>query len=208
MERGTLAYLGLPVLLVLGASATYAMWRESWRAVAAYVIVGLASNLTVQGFKHDVLPSADAVNPLSGHVGVASAVCLGWLAYSPRRTWGMASAAGVVMGGVSVGVILAGWHTVPQVLCTLSIVTGWVVLGSAFNGAAPDARSQRRGSLLVTGIGVAGLAVGLGAARAGSGVLAGHPLVMVALMGSMVAALTVLSVGAVLLTREVAVVCR
>lgn len=202
--RGALAYVAIPSLLILGALASYAIWQGSRRAAIVYAAVGLASNLTLQAVKHGHLPGSDELNPLSGHAGVAGAVCLGWLAFAPRRTSQDGWAAWGVTCGVSGGVILASWHAVPQVLCPLGIVTGWVVVGSNCCGVSSDGRPSARSPILVTMFGTAALGVTVGAAQIRGPNLVGHPWAAVAMAEAVVAAATVLAVGVVLLTRPAA----
>jgi hypothetical protein len=95
----------------------------------------LLSNLTVQFVKLVPLgieESSTSLNPLSGHVGVAAGVCLGWLVVAPAP-WRRRSAAGAagVLVAVSTGVMTAGWHSPFQVLCPLLMATGWAIVGSA-----------------------------------------------------------------------------
>lgn len=205
--RGGLAYLAISVLFVLGALVVYALWRTSRRRALAYAVTGLLANLTVQGVKHGVLPGGHSLNPLSGHVGIAAAVCLGWLAFSPRRARGDVWAVGAVVAGVSGGVVLASWHTVPQVLCPLGIVTGWVLLGIGVvdQGAAVAGPEESLGStwpaLLAAGVGGAGLGIVVVCVASRTTALATHPWGAVALAEVAIVAATALATGTVLLAR-------
>jgi len=97
--------------------------------------VAVLSNVMVQFVKLAPLgieQGPTALDPLSGHVGVAAGVCLGWLVVAPAR-WraGSAAAAAGVLVAVTSGVILAGWHSPFQVLCPLLIATGWTAVAAA-----------------------------------------------------------------------------
>jgi hypothetical protein len=134
--RGVYAYALIPTLFVLLAVLLYVTHRQRG-ARAAWVLVAVAvlSNVMVQVVKLAPLgieQGPTALDPLSGHVGVAAGVCLGWLVVAPTR-WrvGSAVAAAAVLVAVTSGVILAGWHSPFQVLCPLLIATGWTTVAAA-----------------------------------------------------------------------------
>lgn len=201
VARSALGHSAIPALLVLGLMVTCSIWPVSVRRGATYVAVGLFSNLTVQGVKHGVLPAPDSLNPLSGHAGVVAAVCLGWLAFTPERTRGGSLAAGAVVWGVSGGVILASWHTVPEVLCPLGIVTGWMVIGAAFAGRSVGGASEMRLVLASICVGTVALGVGLGLAQSRTAEFLRHSWAAPVLAEVIVAGATLLAVGVVLLAR-------
>jgi hypothetical protein len=129
------AYLLMPALLLLFAVLFVLAYRRSPKD--AWVVGGvvLFSNLTVQFVKIAPLgieQSSTALDPLSGHVGVAAGGCLGWLVVGPT-SWRRpsAAAAAAILMAVSSGVMTAGWHSPFQVLCPLLMATGWAVVGSA-----------------------------------------------------------------------------
>jgi hypothetical protein len=150
--RGGYAYLLIPELLVVLAGLLVLVHRHRGSR-AAWVLgaVALASNLTVQFVKLAPLgieQNPTALDPLSGHVGVAAGVCLGWLVVAPplwRARSAVATAA--VLVAVTSGVLLAGWHSPFQLLCPLLMATGWAVVGAAalsVEASAPDGESRLR----------------------------------------------------------------
>ena len=131
--------LAMPALFVIGVLITLAIWRQSRRLAVAYVVVGVTANLLNQAVKHDLLPGGGAVNPLSGHAGLVGAVCLGALAFWPRRPSSVAVIGALAaISSICVGLVLVGWHTVPQLLESLGLVLGCVVLGSAICPRSPS----------------------------------------------------------------------
>jgi hypothetical protein len=129
------AYLLIPALIVLFAVLLVVAYRGSRRAAWVFGAVALFSNLTVQFVKTAPLgieQSSTALDPLSGHVGVAAGVCLGWLVVAPT-SWRRCSAAvaTAILVAVSSGVMTAGWHSPFQVLCPLLMATGWAIVGGA-----------------------------------------------------------------------------
>jgi len=145
--RGGLAYVLIPTLFVLLAVLLILAYRyRGKRAALVLGAVALLSNLTVQFVKLAPLgieQGAAALDPLSGQVGVAAGVCLGWLAVAPNggRARSAAVAAAVMMA-VTLGVVLSGWHSPFQVVCPLLIATGWATAGaSVMSGQVrPDGR--------------------------------------------------------------------
>lgn len=89
-------------------------------------------NVTVQLLKHPpppVKPLLIALDPLSGHVGVVGATGLAWLVVGPvRHRVAAATAVLLALAVVAAGVILASWHSVPQVFCPLAICLGWTLV--------------------------------------------------------------------------------
>jgi hypothetical protein len=140
------AYLLIPALSLLFAVFFGLAYRRSRRAAWVFGAVALFGNLTVQFVKTAPLgieQSSTALNPLSGHVGVAAGVCLGWLVVAPtpwrRRS---AAVAAAVLVAVSSGVMTAGWHSPFQVLCPLLMTTGWAIVGAAFLSRDDHGRSR------------------------------------------------------------------
>ena len=161
--RGGFAYVAIPALLVLLALMALACYRRSVRRAALLAMTVVIANLSVQLVKHAPFGLADEgsrLNPLSGHVGVAASVCLTWMVVGPPgRRRGTALASGVVIGGIAFGVIMAGWHTPWQVLCSLMLCTGWAVVSSAFvvsaHSRAVDRPAGRLSSLTATALALA-----------------------------------------------------
>src|SRR4029453_12534502 len=97
-------YLLIPALFVMFAVLLVSVYRRSRRRAWVFGAVALLSNLTVQFVKLVPLgieERSTSLNPLSGHVGVAAGVCLGWLVVAPAP-WRRRSAAGAA--GVLVAV--------------------------------------------------------------------------------------------------------
>jgi hypothetical protein len=204
LMRGGLAYVAIPALLVLLALMALACYRRSVRRAALLVITVVIANLSVQLVKHAPFGFADDVsrlNPLSGHVGVAASACLTWMVVAPPgRRRGTAPASGLIIGGVAFGVIMAGWHTPWQVLCSLMLCTGWAVVSSAFvvpaHLPAADCPSGRLSSLTSTALGLA-LAGGSWALLALPERLSDHGWAPVGVLIPWIAGLCVAAVGLV-----------
>lgn len=146
--RGLYAYALIPALLALLAVLVFITYRHrDSRAAWVFVVVVVLSNVTVQFVKLAPLgieESPSSLDPLSGHVGVAAGVCLGWMVVAP--TWWRvrsAAAAAATLVTVTSGVMLAGWHSPFQVLCPLLIATGWTCVGVAVMSS--EVESQGRG---------------------------------------------------------------
>ena len=142
------AYLLIPALFVLFAVLFVSRIPPIPEGGMGVRRRGAAANLTVQFVKIAPLgieESSTALNPLSGHVGVAAGVCLGWLVVAPtpwrRRS---AAAAAMILVAVSTGVMAAGWHSPFQVLCPLLMATGWAVVGAALLSREDSGRGARR----------------------------------------------------------------
>ncbi|MDQ2700728.1 MAG: phosphatase PAP2 family protein [Actinomycetota bacterium] len=134
-NAGPLA-LGLLITIVLGV-----VWGRPWHLLAAISVFVLA-NITTQLLKlvlsHPRLQGAlGAEYPIeigypSGHT--TGAVSIGfalWLTAPPRwRGW--AAAGGLVYGtAVGVGVVLAGWHFISDVIGAVLVVGFWGALALA-----------------------------------------------------------------------------
>ena len=157
--------LAKPVLIGVALVLFAVTLRVSRRRAGAFALVVVMTNLTVQGAKH--VPLVDhavlgALNPLSGHVGLAAGVGLGWLLVAPRCRGVTAVAVTALLAGVGSGVVVAGWHTVPQVVCPLLVGIGWALVGASLTGPATESRGGLTGRpwipALVSALGV-GLAV-------------------------------------------------
>lgn len=133
--HGGLAVLAVPALLLLFACMVVATAQVSVRSAAVLMVTTLAANLCVQACKYPPLSQTALIlplDPLSGHAGVVGGVCLGWLLVAPaglRLVSAVSSAAAIA--GIGMGVVLAGWHTMSQVVTPLAICTGWALLGAA-----------------------------------------------------------------------------
>ena len=136
--RDLLSRAAMPTFFLILILMLVALWRTRRRAALVLALMVLLANLTVQAIKHSpgVSPQqSPLIDPMSGHVGVLAAIALGWLVIAPRRAKGISALSAVAaITGVSFGVILAGWHTLPQVVCPLLIAAGWAVAaGMAFS---------------------------------------------------------------------------
>jgi hypothetical protein len=210
--RGVYAYLLIPALLVLLAVLLVLAYRRSRRAACVFAAVALLTNLTVQFVKLAPLgieQSPTALDPLSGHVGVAAGVWLGWLLVAPTP-WRLRSAAvgAAVLVAVTSGVILTGWHSPFQVVCPLLMATGWA---TAVAAVVRTVGRERRPSGLprVTWHGVAAIVSGLVIIAVASAVLLALPgwILVVGVAPVVLAALwtagwCVVSLGVVLLASQ------
>lgn len=161
------AYLAIPALVLAFAVLCWLTYRRSWRAALTYAAVLLLTNLSVQFVKLAPLglkPSSTSLDPLSGHVGVAAGVVLGWLLVAPvRRHLRSEVLSALVLVAVTSGVMLAGWHSPFQVLCPLLFGMGWSLVGAAVlargAAAAPTlrARTWRDIAAIVSGAVVVGI---------------------------------------------------
>ena len=136
------AYLLMPALLVVLGAQLLFTFRRSPRRAAVLAGVVLLANLTVQFVKIgplDVEQSTTSLDPLSGHVGVAAGVCLGWLVVAPTA-WRRLSAAvaAAILIAVSAGVMFAGWHSPFQVFAPLVMGVGWAMVGASILGGPPS----------------------------------------------------------------------
>lgn len=162
--RDGLAYVAIPILLLLAGIMVLACARRSPRQAILLAAHLLGANLTVQLLKH-VPPAAQPLlaplDPLSGHVGVVAATCLGWLVVAPPRWRAPSAAAGLVaVSGVTFGVVLASWHSVPQVFCPLLVCVGWALLLAAVERRPPD-EPLVRGRRCALGLPTLTIAVGI-----------------------------------------------
>lgn len=146
--RGGLAFLVIPaLLLVLALILLFLYRRRSMRSVVVLGIIVLLSNLTAQFVKHAPFGLGEAwptLNPLSGHVAVVTSISLGWLVVVPARLKPVSTVSAIVtIGGVSCGVMLAGWHTPFQVLCPVLISTGWAILCAPYADMSDEQQAAR-----------------------------------------------------------------
>jgi hypothetical protein len=137
--RDLLSRAAIPTLILILILMLLAVWRARRRAAFVLALTALLVNLTVQAVKHSpvVLPGQlELIDPMSGHVGVVAGIALGWLVVAPRKAKVVSAlCAAAAITGISFGVVLAGWHTLPQVMCPLLIATGWAVAaGMVFPG--------------------------------------------------------------------------
>jgi membrane-associated phospholipid phosphatase len=132
---GPLAF-GLLVTVVLGV-----LWRRPWHLLAG-VAVFLLANVTTQLMKlvlaHPRLQGAlGATHPVdigypSGHTTAAFSLGFAlWVTTPPRwRTWSAAFAL-VYGAAVGLGVVVAGWHYVSDVIGAVLVVGFWAALALA-----------------------------------------------------------------------------
>ena len=129
--RDVLSRAAMPALFLILIVMLIAVWRARRRAALVLALAVVLANLTVQAIKHapGVPPRQLAlIDPMSGHVGIVAAIALCWLVVAPRRAKAVSALCAVVaITAISFGVILAGWHTLPQVMCPLLIAAGWAV---------------------------------------------------------------------------------
>jgi hypothetical protein len=134
--RDLLSRLTIPSFLVILVVMLVAVGRTCRRAAFVLALTVVLANLTVQAIKHSpVVPPRQLalIDPMSGHVAIVAAIALGWLVVAPARAKAVSSLCAVVgITGISFGVVLAGWHTLPQVVCPLVISTGWAVAAGMF----------------------------------------------------------------------------
>lgn len=162
--RGTWHYLVIPALLAATAATALFSWRRDRRLGIVFCVVALATNVVVQGVKHDFLPGSIGGPQLSGHAGVASGLGFAWMAVRTCRpaTWRDRDlwVAILVVGGTACGVLLTGWHTAAEVLAPIGIGAGWAIVGSVFVPSGSDlvASVVTRTSIVVTALGVGALA--------------------------------------------------
>jgi hypothetical protein len=129
--RDLLSRAAMPALFLILIVMLVAIWRARRRAALVLAVTVVLANVTVQAIKHSpVVPSRQLalIDPMSGHVGIVAAIALCWLVVAPRKATAVSALCAVVaITGISFGVVLAGWHTLPQVVCPLLIATGWAV---------------------------------------------------------------------------------
>jgi len=137
----TSANLGPLLLIVAGITVLAIIWRRPWHLlVAAGVFVG--ANLTTQVMKvvlaHPRLQGAlGASYPIqiaypSGHTTAAvSAGFALWLVAPPRWRGMAALIGGLYALVVGVGVVIAGWHFISDVIGAILVVGFWAALGLA-----------------------------------------------------------------------------
>ncbi len=145
--RESTGSLVIPLLVISGMCIARIIWRRSRRHSLAYMITGVSANALSEGIKHGALPGMGALNHISGHAGVAGAVCLGFLGYWPGSVRRPAVALNaLIMTLVGSAVLLAGWHVWAEVICPWTLVAGCVVLGiSVVRPAGSGARSPAAG---------------------------------------------------------------
>jgi hypothetical protein len=148
--RGLLSRAAMPTLFLILILMLIVVWRARRRAAVVLAVTVLVANLTVQAIKHapGVPPRQLAlIDPMSGHVGIAAAIALSWLVVAPRKAKAVSALCAVAaIAGISFGVVLAGWHTLPQVMCPLLIATGCAVAAGMFvpaDGGTRWATSRR-----------------------------------------------------------------
>lgn len=156
LMRGVLAHLAIPALLLGAGVMVVVVFRRSRHRAMVLAGAMVGANLMVQVVKHPVVWHPDwaaALDPLSGHAAVSSAVLLASVLVVPTALRPATAAMGtVVVWLVGVGVVLASWHTVVQVICPFIAALGWVILADGLLPPPTGSRHRSRGSVLgVTG---------------------------------------------------------
>jgi hypothetical protein len=130
--RGVLAYAAIPGVLVAAAMLVLLTVRRSRRDALVLAGAMITANVMVQVLKHPVGWGGSAVralDPLSGHVGVTGAVLLAWVVtVRPQRRVYAAAIAAFVVSLIGIGVVLASWHSVAQVVCPFLVALGWIIV--------------------------------------------------------------------------------
>jgi hypothetical protein len=106
----------------------------------------LTSNVLLQAVKHPGFanPPWSSIDPVSGHVGVLGAIALAALLVTTSRRQGAVAAAAVaVIAVTALGVMLAGWHTLPQVLCPLILISGAALVASSLLDRSRETATNR-----------------------------------------------------------------
>ena len=171
--RGVLAYAAIPALLAAGVAVVVLTWRRSRRDGLVLFGAMAATNVVIQIIKHPLawsFPAVEMLDPLSGHVGVAGAVALGWALSVRRERRASAAVAAVgVISVVGVGVVLAGWHSVAQVVCPFLVVLGGMTIADGLMSPprGSTARKSHWPGVLTVPIGVLVAAVSLAVALGG-----------------------------------------
>jgi len=146
--RGALAYAAIPALLAAGAAIVLVTWRRSRRDGLVLLGAMAAANVVVQVIKHPLawsFPAVESLDPLSGHVGVAGAAAIAWAVTVRRaRRSSAVVVAGAVISLVGLGVVLANWHLVAQVVCPFLIVLGAMLIADGL--LSPATRSTTASS--------------------------------------------------------------
>lgn len=129
------------VLIAFGLIALAIVWNRPWHLLAAGGVI-IAANVTTQVMKalmaHPRLQGALGVSyPIeihypSGHTTAALSCGFGlWLVTPPRWRW-YAALFGAAYGAVvAVGVVVAGWHFISDVIGAALVVAFWASLALA-----------------------------------------------------------------------------
>ncbi len=200
-----------PGLIVIAVAVLAGTVRRSPRSAGVFALVVVMTNVTVQGAKH--LPFLDqvtlaALNPLSGHAGLAAGVGLGLVVVVTRLRALVAVAAATVFAGVGAGVVLAGWHTMAQVVCPLAVGVGWSLVGASLTGDADGRRGRwgRRegevalggaGGLMLVGVAVVAMPWSLDGGFSEESGLSSLVLQLAVIVGSSLAALSAVVLASV-----------
>lgn len=133
---------GLPLVIgLLTVAALGVLWRRPWHLLAGMGVFFLA-NVTTQMMKlvlaHPELQGAlGATYPVeidypSGHTTAAFALGFAFWLTAPPRWRGRVGALGLIYGAtVGIGVVVAGWHYVSDVLGAVMVVGFWGSLALA-----------------------------------------------------------------------------
>ena len=130
--RAVLEYPAVPVLLaIMGVSVVLTLRRSVWLGIALLACYA-GANLVIQALKQPPLADLEAlreIGHLSGQVGVATALGLGWLVVAPRGVRAVfAWPAFSLLAAYGAGTILTRWHTVSEVLIPMVVCGGWAIL--------------------------------------------------------------------------------
>jgi hypothetical protein len=152
-------------MLATAAVVILVALRRSRRTAALLAAGMVLGNISVQAVKHitPLQAAVGSVDPLSGHTGVVVSVCLAALVASPSRSRPrLAPVCAGAQWAVLYGVMLAAWHSFPQVSGSALLSAGWLVAACGF---LPPDQSTRDGSAepgawrwVAAGAGVMGLA--------------------------------------------------
>lgn len=180
--------LGVPLVGVVLLVLLVVAWRRSRLDAGVLAGIAILGSASVQLLGPSTVPALAPLGSLSGHVGAAAAVGLGWLVVgrsrSVRPTAGLALA---LLGAAVVSMTLAGWHTAPQIVASVGVPAGWAVMGLAV-----VSRGGRRWSLpqaltaqLLLGLGGVALALVSMATHEGADSADGYASVAVTLIGGL-----------------------
>src|SRR5436190_412012 len=128
--RGALAYVAMPTMLATAAVVILVALRRSRRTAALLAAGMVLGNISVQAVKHitPLQAAVGSVDPLSGHTGVVVSVCLAALVALPSRSRPrLAPVFAGAQWAVLYGVMLAAWHSFPQVSGSALLSAGWLV---------------------------------------------------------------------------------
>ncbi|HEU4331939.1 MAG TPA: hypothetical protein VFR40_12545 [Lapillicoccus sp.] len=132
--RSVLALVAIPTLALACLAVLVVSLRR--RALSAIVVAGvsfLAANLGVQAVKHLVRPLPvlsrwEEDLHLSGHIGVVVGTAALLLVVLGPRHRGWHGVVGSAIALAAAGILVSGWHSVSEVVASLFVASGTVVL--------------------------------------------------------------------------------